>query len=113
MLRHAANRERVLLRENDAAAAIVRVLDLHQGGRRIEHVAARLEGVCQIQGREQTTPTHDGELHAGVGGGGAGFVPDGVALVADDDVVAGLRQRAQRHLVRHRAARQPDGSFFV
>ena len=52
--------------------------------------------------------TNFGHLDAGVGRGRARLVPHGVALAADDDVVTRTRQHLERHLVRHRPARQPE-----
>ena len=43
------------------------------------------------------------ELDAGIGSCGAGFVPDRMALLAYDDVVARLCKHPQRHLVGHRS----------
>ena len=88
--------------------AVVRVLDLDEGRRRIEQVTSRLVGVNELVRREDAAGADLGELHTGVRRAAAGLVPDGVALAADDHVVARTGERAQRHLVGHRARRQPE-----
>src|SRR5262249_7562972 len=55
----------------------------------------------------------DGELNAGVRRGGAGFVPDDMRFVADDDLVTRLRQDFETDLVRHRAARHEQRGLFA
>ena len=62
----------------------------------------------ELVGGEHAAGADLGELHAGVGRRAAGLVPHRVALAADDHVVAGPRQHAQRDLVGHRARRQPE-----
>ena len=71
-------------------------------------MTARLHRRDEFGGAEDAAGADLGELHAGVGGRPAGFVPDGVAFAADDDVVARPGQHAQRNLVGHRAAGQPE-----
>ena len=93
------------LREDDAAGAVVRVLDLDQRRRRIDAVQSRGFTAATNSSALNKPPRADlVQLHAGVGRRAAGLVPDGVALAADDHVVAGPRQHAQRDLVGHRAA---------
>jgi hypothetical protein len=46
-------------------------------------------------------------------GGGAGFVPDDMRLVAHDDVVARPGQQLEAGLVRHGAARQEEGGLLA
>ena len=94
--------------EDDAAGAIVGVLDFDQRRRRIDRMTARFHRRDEFGDAEDAAGADFGELHAGVGGRRAGLVPDGVALAADDDVVARPGQHAQRNLVRHRAAGQPE-----
>jgi hypothetical protein len=99
--------------EDDAAGAVVRVLDLDEGRRRVDAVVARLDRGDELRRREDAARADLGELHAGVRCRAAGLVPDRVALAADDHVVAGPRQDAQRHLVGHRAARQPERGLLA
>jgi hypothetical protein len=94
--------------KDDAAGAVVRVLDLDEGGRRVDAVVARLDRGDELRRREDAACADLGELHAAFACRAAGLVPDRMALAADDHVVAGPRQDAQRHLVGHRAARQPE-----
>src|SRR5205814_160429 len=91
-----ADTRRVALIDDDAAGAVVRVLHLHDRRRWIQHVIARLDRGDELVCREAATRADLGELHAGVGGAATRFMPDGVRLAADDDVVAGARQRAKR-----------------
>ena len=102
-----------VLGEDDAAGAVVRVLDLDQRGRRVDAVVARLDRGDELRRAEDAARADLGELHAGIRRRAAGLVPDGVAFAADDDVVAGARQDAQRHLVGHRAAGQPERGFLA
>jgi hypothetical protein len=76
-------------------------------------VVARLDRGDELRRREDAARADLGELHAGVRCRAAGLVPDRVALAADDHVVAGPRQDAQRHLVGHRAARQPERGLLA
>ncbi len=81
------------------------VLDGDERGRRLNDVPGWLAGGPKVVGREQSAGARDRELHARVGGGGAGLMPDDVRFIADDDVVAGSCEQLQADLVRHRAAR--------
>ena len=103
-----ADAHHLVLREDDTAAAVVGVLDLHQRRRRKHRQAARLDRGFELVRGEQPAPSDLDQLHAGVGRGAAGLVPAGVRLAAGDDLVARPRQHAQRHLVGHRARRQPE-----
>ena len=49
-----------------------------------------------------------GELHPGVRPARAGLVPDGVAVPADQDVVARSGEGAQRDLIGHGPGGQPE-----
>jgi hypothetical protein len=86
----------------------VRVLDFDQRRRRKQHVPARLARREELLGGERALLTNFGHLNAGIGRGRARLVPYGVALAADDDIVTRTRQHLERHLVRHRPARQPE-----
>ena len=98
----------LIRRENDAARAIVGVLDADHGRRRIRHVAARLDGLDKFLSREDAPRSDLGQLHTRVGRGAPCFVPRHMALAADDDVVAGAGEQTQGDLVRHRAAWHPQ-----
>ncbi len=67
-------------------------------------MARRLVGGLEVGGGEEPALPDHRELHAGIGGGRAGFVPDDMRLVADHDLVARTRQQLEGDLVRHRAA---------
>jgi hypothetical protein len=67
-------------RDDDAARAVVRVLDLDERRRRVDEVAARLQRREEVVGGEEAAVADLGELHAGVRRPRAGLVPDGVAL---------------------------------
>jgi hypothetical protein len=81
------------------------VLDRHQCRGREDDMAGRLVGGAEIGGGEQPTSAGDGELNARVCRGGAGFMPNDVRFLPDDDVVARPGQDLEADLVRHRAAR--------
>src|SRR5205814_3965935 len=74
LARRGADRDGICLREDDPTAEIVGVLDRHQSGGRQHDVARRLRGSAEIRGGEQTAMTDRGELDAGIGRPGAGFI---------------------------------------
>ena len=53
------------------------------------------------------------DLHAGVRRRAAGLVPAGMRLARRDHLVARPREHAQRHLVGHRAGRQPQRGLLA
>ena len=106
--RQRADANDLVLREDDAAAAVVGVLDLDQRRRRIDRQAARLDRRLERGDVEDAARADLDQLHAGVRRRAAGLVPAGVGLAADDDLVARPRQHAQRDLVGHRPRRQPE-----
>ncbi len=103
-----ADAPHVFLRKHDATSAVVGVLDLHHCRRRVQHVPARLADGQEFGGGERAACSRFGELHAGVGGRGARFVPDSVRTSPDNHVVSGVGENPERYLVRHRAARKPQ-----
>ena len=94
LARGRADRDGVLLREDDPAAAIVGVLDRDQGRRREHDVTRRLVGGAKIVGGEQPALSDSSELHAGIGRPGARFMPDDMRLVTEHHLVAGPRQHS-------------------
>jgi hypothetical protein len=90
----------------------VRVLNFDERGRWVNGVVARLDRRNELLRCEDTSRSNLGQLNARVGGRSPGLVPDRVCLAADDHIVAGPSERAQRNLVRHGAARQPERGFF-
>ncbi len=76
-------------------------------------MAGRLERRAEFRLGEEPSPPDRGELHAGIGAAGAGFVPDHVGFVAEHDIVARPRQDLQRDLVGHRAARHEDRGLLA
>ena len=113
LLRRGADRLRLALRKNDAAAAVVGVLDRDEAGRRVDDVPRRLVRRAQIGGGEEPALADRQELHPGIGRTRTRFVPDDVRLVAEDDLVAGPRQDLQRDLVGHCAARHKECGFLA
>ena len=95
--RQRADAHDLVLREDDAAAAVVRVLDLDQRRRRIDRQAARLDRGLELGDVEHAARADLDQLHAGVGRRAAGLVPAGVRLAADD--------RPRRPAASARAAR--------
>ena len=110
--RRHADPPRLVLRKHHAAGAIVRVFNLHDRRRRKEHVATRMARGQKLLGGEHTAATDLRQLHAGVGACSTGLVPHSMRLATDDDVIAGTREHAECHLVRHSAGRQPQRGFF-
>ena len=102
-------------RPNDAAVAVVRVLDLQQGcgGQRHTCVVARLGVAAHIVGSKETIDADFGELHTRIRGRAAGFVPHRVCFGADQHIVPRARQHAQRDLIGHRAGGQPERRFLA
>ena len=76
-------------------------------------MVARLDRREEFFGGEYAPRADLGQLDARIGGRASGLVPDRVGLAADDHIVAGTRERAQRNLVRHRAAGQPQRRFLA
>ena len=76
-------------------------------------MVARLYRRKELLCCEDTARADLGQLNARVGGRSPGLVPDRVRLAADDHIVSGAGERAQRNLVRHRAAGQPERCFFA
>jgi hypothetical protein len=74
---------------------------------------AGLDRRAQLFGAEHAVRADLVDLHAGVGRRAAELMPGGVRFAAGDDLVAGARQRAQRHLVGHGAAGQPHRGRFA
>ena len=103
--RRGANGNDRILRPDDAAMAVVRVLHLHERRcRQGQHgLVARLGVAADILRGEAPGCPDFSELHPGVRRRPAGFVPDGMRLAAYKDVVARTGEHAQRHLVGHRA----------
>src|SRR4030095_12439406 len=98
----------LVLVDDDSARAVMRVLHLDERRRRIQHVIALFDRLDEFAGRETPGTADLRELHTRVRAAAAHLVPYRVALAADDDVVAGTRERAQRDLVRHGAGWQPE-----
>src|SRR6266851_3860438 len=109
----AADRLGLALRKDDAAAAVMRILDRHQRGRREDDMARRLVGGAEILGGEKAAAADDAELHAGIGRCRTGFVPHDMRLVADDDFIARPGQHLEADLVRHGAARHEQRRFLA
>ncbi len=108
-----ANRGHIGLREDEPAAAVVRVLDGDEGCWRLHHMAARSKRRLDVLSREVPAAAGDRELNPGVGGRGAAFVPDEMGFIADDHIVAGARQKLERTLVGHGAGGEEERGFLA
>ena len=91
----------------------MRVLDGDKTGRREHHVPGRLDGGEKLRRREQAFGSDRGELHAGIRGARARFVPHHVSLMAEDHIIARAREKLEPDLVRHGAARHEERALLA
>ena len=99
--------DRVALREDASAGAVVGVLDADEARAR-RPVGGRLDALFHRVGVEEPARAGDRELHAGERGAGAALVEDDVRALADDHLVAGARVQRDGELVAHRAGRHEE-----
>ena len=100
--------------ERDDTAVGMGVFQADQPGARPVDVFALADAGLDLAGRQHAAVTGDGaQLHAGQHGSAAGFVPDDMAVVAQDDFIAALAMRHQRQLVAEVAGRHEQGGFLA
>ena len=90
---------------HEPALAVLRVLDLDERRRRVQQVVARVARGEERVGGEAPVRPDLGELDPADRRRRAGLVPHGVALGADDHVVARAAEELERELVGHRPRR--------
>ena len=96
-------------RPDPAAAAVVGVLDADEPGRRRVQVARWVDRLANVLGGEDPVLRHERLHHEpGMDRRAAELVAKDVRHLLGDHLVAGLRQRAERDLVRHRGSREED-----
>jgi hypothetical protein len=104
----------ILLAEDGSATAILRVLDADDAG---AGIAGPHGADCVLNPIEVKLAVafirNQRERHAAERRRAAGLVPEDVALVAHDDLVATPAVREQRRQVAHRATGDVEGGFFA
>ena len=70
----------------------MRILESDSSGGRKDDVSRRLECGEKVALDKNPAFACDRELDPGIGGGGAGFMPNDMRLLADHDIIARARQ---------------------
>jgi hypothetical protein len=103
----------LVLREDHAAGAVVRVLDLHQRRRRVDHVAARVRRGEDVVGREHAARADLGSCTPAFAAEPPVSCQASALSRAMSTWSPGRVQDAQRHLVGHRAAREEERGLLA